>query len=121
MNKDIDVRDVRAGGEVEIVVRRGVLVGLVDAVGDAARVAARVAAWDAVGDAARVAARVAARALVVADGDMTENAARRLLNGSLSEAMADHRRYMRGPRSELSERMPLRCPHRKGQSSGGDR
>ena len=66
MNKDIDVRDVRAGGEVEIVVRRGVLVGLVDAVGDAARVAARVAAWDAVGDAARVAARVAARALVVA-------------------------------------------------------
>ena len=66
MSKDIDVRDVRAGGEVEIVVRRGVPVGLVDAVGDAARVAARVAAWDAVGDAARVAARVAARALVVA-------------------------------------------------------
>lgn len=44
MSKDIDVRDVRAGGEVEIVVRRGVPVGLVDAVGDAARVAARVAA-----------------------------------------------------------------------------
>ena len=55
-----------------------------------------------------------------ADGDMTENAARRLLNGSLSEAMTDHRTYMRGPRSELSERM-LRCPHRKGQPSGGDR
>ena len=41
MSKDIDVRDVRAGGEVEIVVRRGVPVGLVDAVGDAAGVAAR--------------------------------------------------------------------------------
>ena len=61
VNKDIDVRDVRAGGEVEIVVRRGVLVGLVDAVGDAARVAARVAA----------------RALVVAD---REGAIRELMD-----------------------------------------
>ena len=49
-----------------------------------------------------------------ADGDMTEDAARRLLNGSLSEAMTDHRTYMRGPRSELSERM-LRCPHQTGR------
>ena len=56
-----------------------------------------------------------------ADGDLTENAARRLLNGSLSEAMTDHRTYMRGPRSELRERIPLRCPHQKGQPSGGDR
>ena len=77
MSKDIDVRDVRAGDEVEIVVRRGVPVGLVDAVGDAARVAARVAAWDAVGDAARGAARVAARALVVAD---REGAIRELMD-----------------------------------------
>lgn len=46
-----------------------------------------------------------------ADGDMTENAARRLLNGSLLEAMTDHRTYMRGPRSEIHERMPRRCPH----------
>lgn len=49
-----------------------------------------------------------------AAGDMTENAARRLLNGSLSEAMTDHRAYMRAPRSEIRERMPLRCPHRTG-------
>ena len=46
-----------------------------------------------------------------ADGDMTEDAARLLLNGSLAKAMTDHRTCMLGPRSELSERMPLRCPH----------
>ena len=33
MSKDIDVRDVRAGGEVEIVVRRGVLL-IADALAD---------------------------------------------------------------------------------------
>ena len=49
-----------------------------------------------------------------ADGDMTESQARRLLNGSLSEAMTDHRNYVRGPRSEIRERMLLRCPHRTG-------
>ena len=53
-----------------------------------------------------------------ADGDMTEDAARRLLNGSLSQAMTDHRTYMRAPRSELRERMPLRCPHQAGLKEG---
>lgn len=49
-----------------------------------------------------------------ADGDLTEYAARRLLNGkSRTKAAKDQRTYVRGPRSEIRERMPIPCPHQK--------